>query len=339
MPPVAILILNYNGAHLLRQFLPDVIRHSHPARIVVVDNASTDASRELLRDEFREVERIELEKNFGYAGGYNRAIQWVDTPYVVLLNSDVEVTPGWLNPLIELLESRPDVAAVQPKILSYANRSSFEYAGAGGGFIDALGYPFCRGRLFDDLETDKGQYDDLREVFWASGACMVIRTSVYKELGGLYEDFFAHMEEIDLCWRIIRSGRKVYYCGQSAVYHVGAGTLAYGHPKKLYLNFRNNLCLLAYHVPPAQLFPKLGLRLVLDWIAMVRFICIGQFQAARSIIRAHVDFLKNWKNIVKHRNSLSEILPFSMRMVYPRSVVWQYFILGKKKIDIPSAAD
>ncbi len=322
----AVVILNYNGASLLSRFLPAVIRHSPSARIIVADNASTDESLELLRKSFPEVQVIALDKNYGYSGGYNRALAQTDAEYCVLLNSDVEVTAGWLEPLVNLMEQHPDIAAIQPKILAYHKPDHFEYAGAAGGFLDTLGYPFCRGRIFDYTEKDIGQYNDTREVGWASGACLMVRTSVYRSLGGLDEDFFAHMEEIDLCWRMIRRGWKVFYCGTAAVYHVGAGTLAYGQPQKIYLNFRNNLRLLCYHLPLSDLAWKLPLRLLLDWTAAIRFLLTGNTKGAASVCKAHLNFFYSLRHIWQKRNKLRIHYPFSTRLLYKGIIVWDYFI-------------
>ena len=239
MTKTAVVILNYNGEKFLREFLPVVIKLSGNAKIVVADNGSTDLSVELLKQKFPTVELIRLDNNYGFCGGYNRALKQVEAEYYVLLNSDVEVTPEWLEPLVALLDSSSDIAAAQPKVLSYNDKDHFEYAGAAGGFMDSLGYPFCRGRLFDITEKDTGQYNDTREVFWATGACLIIRSAVYHKLGGLDEDFFAHMEEIDLCWKVQRAGHKVYYCGTSHVFHVGGGTLSKSNPRKTYYNLRN----------------------------------------------------------------------------------------------------
>lgn len=332
MTSTAVIILNYNGARLLRQFLPGVIRYSQSAQIVVADNASTDESRELLKKEFPEVRCIELERNYGYSGGYNRALQVADAEYCVLLNSDVEVTDGWLQPMVSLLDNHPEIAAVQPKILSYNNREYFEYAGAGGGFLDALGYPFCRGRVFDHLEKDFGQYNDTREIFWASGACLMIRRKVYEELGGLNEDFFAHMEEIDLCWRIIRRGFRVYYCGSSTIYHIGAGTLAYGHPRKIYLNFRNNLRMLVYHLPASQLVWKLPLRLALDWIAALRFLLRGKVRTFTSVLRAQANLAFHFRKVFITRKELSRALPYRMDGIYNGSILVDYFIRKRTRV-------
>jgi GT2 family glycosyltransferase len=227
MTGIAVVILNYNGEKLLQQFLPSVVQHSDDALIYVADNGSSDGSLALLRRAFPEVKVLELGANFGFCGGYNKALAQVDARYFVLLNSDVEVTPGWLHPLRRILDENETIAAVQPKILSYHHRHLFEYAGAGGGYIDMLGYPFCRGRIFDHVESDLGQYDDTVPVFWSSGACMMIRAEKFREHHGFDEDFFAHMEEIDLCWSLQRSGSQVFYCGESHVYHLGAGTLGY----------------------------------------------------------------------------------------------------------------
>ena len=269
MSQTAVVILNYNGAALLPTYLPSVLQHSGDAEIIVADNASTDNSLAILQKDFPGVKRIVLDKNYGYCGGYNRALLQVQADYYVLLNSDIEVTPQWLSPLTQLLDSDETIAAVQPKILSYRQRDTFEHAGAGGGLIDALGYPFCRGRLFDVVEQDNGQYNDTTDVFWASGACLVIRADAFHDRGGFDEDFFAHMEEIDLCWKLNRAGLRVCYCGQSTIYHLGAGTLGYNNPRKTYLNFRNGLSLIFKHFDRAELLYKLPLRLWLDWLAAV----------------------------------------------------------------------
>jgi len=228
MTRVSVVVLNYNGRHLLEKFLPSVVKFTPKAQIIVADNGSTDDSVNLIRTAFPSVDIIRIPANLGFCGGYNFAMRQIASEYTVLLNSDVEVTPGWADPILKLLDERSDVAAVQPKILSYHNRDRFEYAGAGGGFIDALGYPFCRGRVFDFIENNTGQYNDSREIFWATGACMFIRTELFARLGGFDEDFFAHMEEIDLCWQLKRLGLKIYYVGESTVFHVGGATLAHG---------------------------------------------------------------------------------------------------------------
>lgn len=335
MIKVAVVILNYNGEKLLPQFLPSVIEHSKNATVIVADNASTDQSRHLLTTQFPELPVIKLEENYGFCGGYNRALKQVEAEYYVLLNSDIEVTPNWLTPIIELLDSNPKVAAVQPKILSYHQKDHFEYAGAGGGFIDSLGYPFCRGRLFDYTEKDHGQYNDTREIFWATGACMFIRSKSYHDLGGLDEDFFAHMEEIDLCWKIQRSGSQVYYCGKSHVYHVGAGTLAKSSPRKTYLNFRNGLSLITKHWSGAALFTKLPLRLLLDYAAAFRFLMAGKVGDTAAILRAHLHFFQFIGTTLKKRAQLKAKYPISLKNIFQGSILWKFFILRKKVVDVP----
>jgi GT2 family glycosyltransferase len=334
MSKTAVVILNYNGEKLLPQFLPSVVEHSKNATVIVADNASTDKSIDVLNTQFPSVQIIRLDQNFGFCGGYNRALKQVDADYYILLNSDVEVTSGWIDPLTELLDSNSSIAAVQPKILSYHQKDTFEYAGAGGGFIDSLGYPFCRGRLFDFTEKDNGQYNDTREIFWATGACMIVRSTVYHELNGLDEDFFAHMEEIDLCWKIQRSGSKVFYCGSSKVYHLGAGTLSRSNPRKTYYNFRNGLSLLTKHWAAGELFLKLPLRLILDYLAAFRFLVTGGSDDAGAIFRAHYHFILNLGKTLKKRRQLLSEYPFSKKNTYRRSILWEHFILKKKKIRI-----
>ncbi|MFT6210319.1 MAG: GT2 family glycosyltransferase, partial [Bacteroidia bacterium] len=251
---IAVVILNWNGKSFLEKFLPSVISNSQGATIYVADNASSDRSLEFVEKNFPTVIRIDNGNNFGFAGGYNKALEDLNEEFFVLLNSDVEITPNWLQPVIALFDSDQQVAAIQPKILSYHDKTSFEYAGAAGGFIDKNGYPFCRGRIFESLETDNGQYDAVQEVFWATGACMFVRSKVYRELGGLDDDFFAHMEEIDLCWRTKRAGHKIMVQPKSIVYHVGGGTLPKSNPFKTFLNFRNGLELLAKNLPKNRLF-------------------------------------------------------------------------------------
>lgn len=327
MSTVAIVILNYNGENFLRQFLPAVIKNSERANIIVADNASTDQSIEILKTEFPTVHLIQLKDNFGFCGGYNRALQEVKTDYYVLLNSDVEVTANWLQPLITLLDERPSVAAVQPKIKSFHHKEYFEYAGAGGGFIDSLGYPFCRGRIFDEVEKDLGQYNDIKEVFWATGACMVVRSELYHQLGGFDEDFFAHMEEIDLCWRLKRQGHAIYYVGDSTVYHVGGGTLSKLNPRKTYLNFRNGLSLLTKNLPLTALLWKLPFRILLDDVATLRFLLTGQGKHARAIVSAHLDFFSKLGSDLRKRTSSHNT---RLTGIYPGLLIWMHFIKKKK---------
>jgi GT2 family glycosyltransferase len=328
----AVVILNYNGEKLLQQFLPGVITHTKQARIIVADNGSTDKSIELIKNQFPSVEIIQLDANYGFCGGYNKALKLVNSEYYVLLNSDVEVTANWLEPMVELLDKNASIAAVQPKILTYHQKDQFEYAGAGGGFIDSWGYPFCRGRMFNYTEKDTGQYNDTREVFWASGACLFIRSEVYHHLGGLDETFFAHMEEIDLCWKIHRMGKQVYYCGSSTVFHVGAGTLPRNNPRKTYYNFRNGLSLIYKHLPGNQLWYKLPIRILLDFIAALKFILEGHHQDGKAVYRAIRDFLNNKKDLRIERQSLLKQFSPSLSQVYQGMVIFDYYLLGRKHI-------
>lgn len=333
MNRVAVVILNYNGRDYLRQFLPSVIQHSGEADIIVADNKSTDDSVPVLEREFPQVTIIRIPSNLGYAGGYNYALQQVAAELFVLLNSDVEVTAGWLAPVIAAFDNHPNVAAIQPKILSFHHRDLFEYAGAGGGFIDSLGYPFCRGRLFTTLEQDRGQFNDQRPVFWASGACLFIRADTFRLLGGFEPEFFAHMEEIDLCWRIQRAGLQVFYEGHSTIYHVGGGTLSASNPRKTYLNFRNGLALLIYHLPFHQLLWKLPLRLALDWLAALRFLPRNKNDSF-AIAKAHYHFLKRLRKNIQKRVSLSGTLGKPKKAYdqwYTRLLVFDYYLLKRER--------
>ena len=273
---IAVVILNWNGKPFLEKFLPSVISNSQDATIYVADNSSSDGSLEFVEKNFTSVKRIDNGENLGFAGGYNKALENLNEEFFVLLNSDVETTPNWLQPVIKLFDSDLEIAAIQPKILSYQNKKSFEYAGAAGGFIDKNGYPFCRGRIFDSLENDNGQYDSVQEIFWATGACMFMRSKVFKELGGLDDDFFAHMEEIDLCWRMQLHGYEVGCEPTSTVYHLGGGTLNKLSSKKTYLNFRNSLIIMFLNLPSAEAFAKIMTRLILDGIAGIKFIFEGK---------------------------------------------------------------
>lgn len=323
---LAVVILNFNGEKLLRQFLPSVVKYSADAEVYVADNGSADRSVEVLEKEFPGVRVIKLDDNHGFCKGYNIALREVTADVYILLNSDVEVTQGWIDPIEYLLESNPEVDAVQPKILSYSEPDKFEYAGAGGGLIDRLGYPYCRGRVFDQVETDHGQYDDEREVFWSSGACMAIRARAYNELGGFDEDFFAHMEEIDLCWKINRTGRKVFYSGISTVYHLGAGTLNYNHPKKMYLNFRNNLYMLIKHLDTWELIAKLPARIVLDWVAAISFMIKGRPLNGFAVLKAHWYMLLKLGVTWRKRKSLRNAYPhYSRANVYPRVILFRRY--------------
>jgi len=331
MMRTAVVILNYNGAALLLQFLPTVLANSAGAEVVVADNGSTDNSLEILQ-QFSDVRVIALPSNGGFCAGYNQALREVQADVYVLLNSDVEVTPNWLDGPLRLFEAG-DVHAVQPKILAHTKRAYFEYAGAGGGFIDFLGYPFCRGRLFQHIERDTDQYNDIRPVFWASGACLFIRASTFHRFGGFDESFFAHMEEIDLCWKIQRAQGKVMYCGESTVYHVGAGTLSYESPRKTFLNFRNNLALVSKHWTASELIWKLPLRFVLDWTAAMSFVVRGSFANAWQVINAQLHFIGRLGLIIKKRKKVKAIdSDYPRTEVYHRSVVAEFFIRGKKTI-------
>ncbi|MGY2132745.1 glycosyltransferase family 2 protein [Hymenobacter sp. HD11105] len=338
---VAVVILNWNGRELLREFLPSVLAHSEGARIIVVDNASTDDSVEVLGGIFPTVEVIRHPENLGFCAGYNQALNQIEASYYVLLNSDVAVTPSWLRPMVELLEQRPTIAACQPKLLAYADPTQFEYAGAGGGYLDRLGYPFCRGRLFETLETDHGQYNDTCPVAWASGACMLVRASAWHKLGGLDTAFFAHMEEIDLCWRFWNAGYEVWYQGNSTVYHVGGGTLHKSNPRKTYLNFRNGLALLYKNTPQQELGGIFVQRIFLDWIAAGRMLLQGATADARAVLRAHRDFFKNRVYWRRQRQATPHLRVLERPGVYKGSLVWAYFGLGKHQftdLQIPNSA-
>ena len=332
MSRTAVVILNSNGEELLQKFLPSVIQYSSDAEIIVADNNSSDRSLSFLQQTFPQVRIIQLDKNYGFCGGYNRALKEVVADYYVLLNSDIEVTSQWLSPMTSLLDHDPTVAAVQPKVLSYQNKNRFEHAGAAGGFIDVLGYPFCRGRVFNYVEEDQGQYNDQREVFWATGACLMIRSEVFKKFGGFDEDFFAHMEEIDLCWKLQRTGQKVFYCGKSTIYHVGAGTLSYRNPRKVFLNFRNGLSLLFKHLNTGELLYKLPLRILLDVIAAFQFLIKGEGGNFAAVIRAQAMFLLNLGRDLRKRQEIRKAFPtYSDAMIYKGSVVVDYFLKGKRQ--------
>lgn len=308
--PVAVIILNWNGSRLLREYLPSVVATTDPAigRVIVVDNGSDDDSLEVLRNEFPEVETIAFDKNLGFAAGYNKAIEMTRYPYTVLLNSDVRTSQGWLRPLYDFMESHPEVGAIQPKLLSDSDPTSFEYAGACGGFIDRNGYPYCRGRIFADCERDNGQYDTVADIFWATGACLMVRSELYLRVGGLDSRFFAHMEEIDLCWRILLSGHSIKAVPDSKVYHLGGGSLPASNPRKTYLNFRNNLLMLHKNLPDSVRAPKLFKRRLLDTIAWAKFVATLDFKNAAAIVRAHRDFARMRRdyNIHPDRNLLGE---------------------------------
>ncbi len=323
---IAVVILNWNGRSLLEQFLPSVVNHSKEATIYLADNASTDDSISYVQTTFPEIKIVQNKVNGGYAKGYNDALANIEADIYCLLNSDVEVTKDWLTPILKTFESSDTIAAIQPKILDYKKKSHFEYAGAAGGYIDQLGYPYCRGRIFDTIEQDNGQYNDSVSIFWASGACIFIRKSVFEEVGKLDEDFFAHQEEIDLCWRIQNHGYTIVYNGSSTVYHLGGATLGTMNPKKTYLNFRNNLYLLIKNVPGHNVWLVLFMRMILDGLAGLKFLIEGRFSHFLSILKAHLSFYRNLNVFLKKRKKLSK----SGKYYTFFSVVWQYFILKRK---------
>jgi GT2 family glycosyltransferase len=302
---IAVAILNYNGAELLPRFLPSVIQNSAGAEVWIIDNGSTDQSLNWLNENYPTVRQVRLETNGGFCDGYNNGLKQISADVFVLLNSDVEVTPGWLDKPVEILKHDAAVAAVQPKILSYRARDTFEYAGAGGGFMDLLCYPYCRGRIFDRLETDHGQYNDSCEITWGSGACLFIRAVVFHEHGGFEPSFFAHMEEIDLCWRIRRAGHKIMYCGASTVFHLGGGTLPVSSPRKTYLNFRNNLSLMMRNLRLRDLLLILPARFVLDHVAAIKFFAEGNGASAASVVQAWSSFLIHFRKEIQKRKKVS----------------------------------
>lgn len=325
MKKIAVVILNWNGAKLLEQFLPSVVAFSEEATIYVADNASTDNSIDVIQTQFPSVKIIQNSGNFGFAKGYNEALQLVEEPYYALVNSDIEVTENWLVPIIKMFENEPETAIIQPKILNFKKKTHFEYAGAAGGFIDKLGYPFCRGRIFETIEEDKNQYDDEIPIFWASGACFFIRKEVYRNLNGFDPDFFAHQEEIDLCWRAFNLGYRTKFTYKSTVYHVGGATLQQSNPKKTFLNFRNSLLMLVKNLPKSQLFPIIFLRLCLDGLAGIQFIFKGKFSHCWAIIKAHFDFYRIGNQFYKKRTT-------NQRSDYYKinSIVYRYFIKNGK---------
>ncbi len=322
MQSIAIVILNWNGKELLERFLPSVVAHSEGARIYVADNASSDDSVAFLNRAYPEIRILQNERNEGFAGGYNRALQQVEEDIYCLLNSDVEVSEGWLQPVLELLETTPDAGIVQPKIKDLMQRSYFEYAGAAGGFLDLFGYPFCRGRIFQTLEADTGQYDDVCEIFWATGACMFIRKNVFRDLQGFDADYFAHQEEVDLCWRAHNHGYKVYYTGASEVYHLGGSTLSNMNPRKTYLNFRNSLYSITKNLPRKKAFPIILCRLLLDAVAALRFVLQWKGRHAWAILRAHLSYYRHFRQTIRKR----ERTRFVQKYYCTTSIVWSYYV-------------
>lgn len=321
MKKIAIVILNWNGAKLLKEFLPSVVNYSQEGTVYVIDNASTDESLLFLKEDFPSVQIIQNKENFGFAQGYNEGLQNIEEEIYCLVNSDIEVTENWLTPILSHFEQHSNTAIVQPKILDYKKKTHFEYAGAGGGLIDKFGYPYCRGRIFDTIEEDNGQYNDTRKIFWASGACFFIRKNVFRELNGFDADFFAHQEEIDLCWRSFNRSYDTFYCGQSTVYHLGGGTLSNSNPRKTFLNFRNSLLMLTKNLPTQSLLFILFGRLILDGIAGIQLLFNGKLKHFISILKAHFSFYVLFFKTVKKRKSSNNSLYY-----HKTSIVFDYFI-------------
>jgi GT2 family glycosyltransferase len=329
----AIVILNWNGLNWLKKFLGIVVTCSADQETVVyvADNGSTDGSAEWVKSSFRDIRIIKLEKNHGFADGYNLALAQIEAKFYVLLNSDVEVTSGWLKPLTRYMEDNPDVGSCQPKIMAYRDRQYFEYAGAAGGFIDKFGYTFCRGRVFSNVEKDNGQYDDTTDIFWSTGACMVIRAEVWRKCGGFDGDFFAHMEEIDLCWRMHKAGYRVVCVPDSAVYHVGGGMLPYESEYKTYLNFRNNLFMLYKNLPDIGLGSTMLIRRALDGLAALMFLFKGKFRNVKAVWNAHRDYHSSLNDLKRKRVLNREMtVSYPGNLIYGRSIIFQYYFAKRK---------
>lgn len=331
---IAIVILNWNGVKLFDTFLPSVIQYSNSENtaIIVADNGSADNSVAYLRKNYPSIKIIDLKQNFGFAEGYNRALKQVKANYLVLLNSDVKVTENWLEPCIKQFENDARIAAIQPRILSYKHPNEFEYAGAAGGFIDKYGYPFCRGRILNVLEKDDNQYNQSSPIFWATGACMFVRAEAFNKAGGFDGDFWAHMEEIDLCWRLKSQGYKIRYEPQSIVYHLGGGTLSYGSPRKIYLNFRNNLYMLFKNLPKNK-FKRIFLtRMVLDGVAAAKFIFGFNFREFKAVAKAHASFYRNLGKLIKKRKETQKMVVATEHPeIYSKSIMWKFFVQKQRK--------
>ena len=329
----SVVILNWNGRKLLEQFLPSVLQHSlnEECNVIVADNNSSDDSQEFLRTHYPGLPVIVLDKNYGFAEGYNKALHQIDSEYVVLLNSDVETTPDWVRPMVSYMDAHPEVAAVQPKVRDYKEKGRFEYAGASGGFIDRYGYPFCRGRILNEVEEDRGQYDTEIPIFWATGACLFIRKKDYTEAGGLDGCFFAHMEEIDLCWRLNARGKKVVCIPSSVVYHVGGASLNQGNPKKMYLNFRNNLLMIYKNIPQRLYYSTFTIRFFFDILAGLRLLLNANFRSAWSVIDAYRDFFKMrplYESI--RQENLQKAVKEIISTQYRKSILIDFYFRGKK---------
>ena len=331
---VAVLVLNWNGRTLLQQFLPSWLAHTPDyADLIIVDNGSTDDSVPFLQEHYRDVHLLAFEENLGFAGGYNRAIEELDYQTVILLNSDVELTSGWLDQPMQLLNSSPEIAAVQPTLRAQRSPKDFEYAGAAGGYIDRLGYPFCRGRIFDTIEEDRGQYADSVDLFWASGACLIIRRAVYREVGGLDTLFFAHQEEIDLCWRLNARGWRIVSAPQSIVYHVGGASLSADSPRKVFLNFRNNLLMIYKNLPAPTLYRVLFARMILDLVAMLVYLLRLRPGQAASVLKGWRCFLikRQRYESTRQENLKKTVRPISPELMKPYSLLFQYYFKGRKR--------
>jgi len=330
---VSVVIINYNGRKYLEQFLPSVLASTYSnMELIIADNASTDDSLNFVRNTYPSVRIIELKRNHGYAGGYNEALKEVLSDYYVLLNTDVEVTPGWIEPVIELMEKDQQIGACQPKILSYEQRDQFEYSGASGGWMDCLGYPFARGRIFDICETDNGQYDDVQPIFWASGAALFVRADLFHQAKGFDEYFFAHMEEIDFCWRLQLLGYSIYVCPSSRIFHIGGGTLPKGNERKVFLNFRNNMIMLAKNLPKRQSFWKIPVRVMLDFISAFKSLFDGQFVYFLAVGEAHLAFLK-WLLFMQKKSVFPVRRKARLTGWYLHCVAWKHFVEGKERFD------
>lgn len=329
MNKVAVVILNWNGRSFLEQFLQSVVENTPAelADIIIADNGSADTSLAYIKNNYPSVKTICFDKNYGFTGGYNKAIETLSHDYVVLLNSDVETPKFWLEPLFEQMEKSPEVGACMPKLIAQADKSAFEYAGASGGYLDRYGYPFCRGRILSTTEVDNGQYDQPTAVFWATGACLMVRTSLYKKLGGLDSDFFAHMEEIDFCWRLQHAGYKIMVYPQSKVFHVGGGTLPNNNPHKMYLNFRNSLLMLMKNLPRKNLLTTLFVRMILDGAAGIAFLLQGKWGFFVAVLKAHLDFYKLLRKFIAKRKDVGKYKPSGF---YKKSIVFSYLLKGKK---------
>jgi GT2 family glycosyltransferase len=329
----AVVILNWNGLEYLKRFLGKVVEYSGSpgTTVYLVDNGSTDGSGDWAGKNYPSVKVIRLDENLGFAGGYNAAMEKITAEYYILLNSDIEVTSGWCDHLVSFMDNKPMAAACQPKILSWKDHSWFEYAGAAGGFLDKFGYPFCRGRIFNRTEKDEGQYDTETEVSWTSGACMIVRADAWHECGGFDPDFFAHMEEIDMCWRFLLAGYSLFYCPASVVYHVGGGTLPYESPGKTYLNFRNNMFLLYKNLPSEKLRNTLLIRKILDGIAGVVFLLSGKPANMKAVWNAHMDYYKSIKSLRKKRERIMRTYPEKPeQLILNKSLIWEFYIRRRK---------